>query len=458
MADGATSMTTKADLIEQILGLSPERDLGQLKVLTRRLVEFRDTPQLEKLRFEGTRVRGITGFCGDLLPRWERILVTGGTGCVGNVVLRNLVNDLPDTQFASVARHPPRPDRTVDHIVYLEGDVRGAKQMTGIMRDFRPDLVIHLAAQRSPALAERRVGETVSTNVIGSQVVLEAAGETGVGTVVIASTGKSVRLFTGDIYAATKKLVEYQTGVEAGTYDLQVSCVRFTHVVDNSIVGQNILKWIANDEPILLHSPLVLLPVQSALECYQLLMTAGVAAEPGRPKVLALRDLGWPPITLLDLALDYLADNPDSQSPIVFTGYPPGYEAEAYPGTYDPMSAGDVSPLMNCMEAVRTKPAPVLGDFIDVFELPGDRSEVLDRSLRDISECCQMRQPDDQVIRALLRDVSAALLQHSMGLAGPDRVNRIHQLGKRHDPLVDDHAFIHRQLETYVNSRLSALV
>ena len=110
------------------------------------------------------------------------------------------------------------------------------------------------------------------------------------------------------------------------------------------------------------------------------------------------------------------------------------------------------------MEAVRTKPAPVLGDFIDVFELPGDRSEVLDRSLRDISECCQMRQPDDQVIRALLRDASAALLQHSMGLAGPDRVNRIHQLGKRHDPLVDDHAFIHRQLETYVNSRLSALV
>jgi hypothetical protein len=451
-------MTTKADLVEQILGLSPEGDLDRLRMLTRQLVEFRDSPQLEKLRFEGTRARGITGFCGDLLPRWERVLVTGGTGCVGSVVLRNLVDDLPDAQFASVARHPPAPDRLVDQVSYLRGDVRSAKQMAGVMRDFRPDLVIHLAAQRSPALAERRVAETVSTNVIGSQVVLEAAGEAGVGTLVIASTGKAVRLFTGDTYAATKKLVEYQTGVEAGRHDMQVSCARFTHVVDNSIVGQNILKWIANDEPILLHSPLVLLPVQSALECYQLLMTAGVIAEQARPKVVALRDLGWPPITLLDLTLDYLADNPDSQSPIVFTGYPPGYEAEAYPGTYDPLSAGDVSPLMNCIEATRTKPTPVLGDFIDYFELPSARSGVTDRSLRDISDACQAKRKNDQVIRDLLRNASAALLHHSMDLTEPDRVSRIHRLGSRHDPLVDDHAFIHRQLETHVNSELSALV
>ena len=81
------------------------------------------------------------------------------------------------------------------------------------------------------------------------------------------------------------------------------------------------------------------------MECYQLLMTAGMVAEPGHPKVVALRDLGWPPVSLLDLTLDYLADNPDSRSPIVFTGYPPGYEARPTPGTYDPLSAGDVSPL-----------------------------------------------------------------------------------------------------------------
>ncbi len=451
-------MTTKADLVEQILGLRPERGLERLKVLTRELVEYRDNPQMEKHRFEGTRLRGITGYSCDLLPRWERVLVTGGTGCVGHVVLSHLVADLPGTRFLSVTRRPPVPERKLDQVVYRRGDVRSFKQMSEVMEDFRPDLVIHLAAQRNPALAERRIAETVSTNVVGSQIVLEAAGEAGVGTVIVASTGKAVRLFTGDTYAATKKLVEYQSEVVAKQYDMSISCTRFTHVVDNSIVGQNILKWIANDDPILLHSPFVQLPVQSALECYQLLMTAGVVAERGRPKVVALRDLGWPPIALLDLTLDYLADNPDSQAPIVFTGYPPGYEASAYPGTYDPLSAGDVSPLVNCIEATRTTPTPVLGDLVDHFDMIGGRSAEIDEALHQITEACEAKKMNDRVIGGLLHNASVAVLQHSMEQTDPERVRRIHHFGQRHDPLVDDHAFIHQRLETFLNTEHAALV
>jgi hypothetical protein len=74
-------MTSKADLVEQIFGLCPEPDLDQLRELTRQLVDYRDNPQMEKHRFEGTRLRGITGYGGHLLPQWERVLVTGGTGC-----------------------------------------------------------------------------------------------------------------------------------------------------------------------------------------------------------------------------------------------------------------------------------------------------------------------------------------------------------------------------------------
>jgi Polysaccharide biosynthesis protein len=451
-------MTSKADLVEQILGLRPERGLERLKVLTRDLVDYRDNPQMEKHRFEGTRLRGITGYSCDLLPRWERVLVTGGTGCVGHVVLSHLVAELPDTRFLSVARHPPVPERRSEKVVYRRGDVRDSARMTAIMEDFRPDLVIHLAAQRNPALAERRIAETVSTNVVGSQIVLETAAAAGVGTVIVASTGKAVRLYTGDTYAATKKLVEYQSEVLSKQYDMNISCTRFTHVVDNSIVGQNILRWIANDDPILLHSPFVQLPVQSALECYQLLMTAGVVAEPGRPKVVALRDLGWPPVSLLDLTLDYLADNPDSRSPIVFTGYPPGYEASAYPGTYDPLSAGDVSPLMNCIEATRTTPTPVLGDLVDHFEMIDGRSIHIDEALAEITEACSAKKMNDRVIGGLLHNASVAQLQHSMERTDPGRVTRIHQFGQRHDPLVDDHAFIHQRLETFLNTEHAALV
>ena len=450
-------MTSKADLVEQIFGLCPEPDLDQLRELTRQLVDYRDNPQMEKNRFEGTRLRGITGYGGHLLPDWERVLVTGGTGCVGHVVLSNLVNDLPGARFVSVARHRPLPERRVDQVTYMHGDVRNRRQMAEIIDDFRPDLIIHLAAQRNPALAERRVTETVSTNVLGSQVILETAGEAGVGTVIMASTGKAVRLFTGDTYAATKKLVEYQSAMAATRFDMSVSCARFTHVVNNSIVGQRIVKWVANDEPILLHSPLVQLPVQSALECYQLLMTGGIVAERDHPKIVALRDLGWPPINLLDLTLDYLADSPDSRSPIVFTGYPAGYEADAYPGTYDPMSAGDVSPLLNCIEATHTRPTPVLGDLVDHFEMGDDHSDEMDRAIAEITEACEAKRKNDRLIGRLLRQASMTLLEHSMEQAGPERVRRIHHLGRRHDPLVDDHALIHQRIEMYLDTELATL-
>jgi hypothetical protein len=39
-----------------------------------------------------------------------------------------------------------------------------------------------------------------------------------------------------------------------------------------------------------------------------------------------------------------------------------------------------------------------------------------------------------------------------MNEADPERVERIHRLGRRHDPLVEDHAFIHQRLQTFSTS------
>ncbi len=452
-------MTIKSDLIDQILGLCPSDDPERLRALTRELLEYRDEPGTERNRFEGTRARGIPGYDQGLLRPWKRVLVTGGTGCVGRVVLGHLVNDLPDAQLTSVARRSPGPLDRIDGVRYVRGDIRSPEQMTAVMKECRPDLVIHLAAQRNPALAEVQVTETVSTNVVGSQVVLETAGECGVDTVVMASTGKAVRLFTGDVYAATKMLTEYHSAILAKRYGMKVSCARFTHVVDNSIVRQKIHNWINADEAILLHSPLAQLPVQSALECYHLLMTAGVVADLDRSRVVALRDLGWPPICLLDLTLDYLHGHPQSLSPIVFTGYPPGYEAEAYPGTYDPMSAGDVSPLVNCVEAERSRPASTLGDFVDEFDMVDLPCRSVSAALEKIRRAClAKRSPSDRVIAGLLGDASIALFDHRMQNTDCERVRRIHNFGRRHDPLVKDHAFIHDRLEALLTTEPAVLV
>ena len=438
---------SKADLICRILRLCPNEDLVELQRLTRKLVRHRDSPDSERFRFETTQDRCIPGYSPRLLPSWKRVLVTGGTGCVGHCVLKHLVGELPNANLLSVARRRPAADSRLERVTYVSEDVRNSPRMTELMQDFRADLVIHLAAQRNPALAERRVDETVSTNNLGTQVVLDAAGAAGTASVVVASTGKAVRFFTRDVYAATKKLIEYQAAVAAKKYDgMKVSCARFTHIVNNSLVAQDILKWIEDDEPIRLHSPLVQLPVQSALECFQLLMVGGIVAESDRARIVALRDVGWPPIDLLELTLDYLAAAPRSLAPIIFTGYPAGYQAESYPGTYDPMTAGAVSPLVNCAEAVSAAPTPVLGESVDFFEAADTSSKELDERLSKLMDACRLKK-NDRVIGDLLRDASEALLWHSTERLDSGRLRRIHRLGRRHNPLVDDHAFIHRRLE-----------
>lgn len=382
---------------------------------------------MERTRFEAVKKRGILGFTASMLPEWNRILVTGGTGCIGQTVLSNLARDLPEAQLWSLSRRRPATSNTA--VTYLQGDIRDVSRIDEVINLVRPELVIHLAAQRDPSYAETHVTETVSTNVLGTQVVLDATGIAGVKTVVVASTGKAVRFFTSDVYAATKKLVEYHAARAAEMYGMAVACTRFTHVVDNSIVARRLEQWIADDAPIELHAPDVLLPVQSALECYHLLMIAGAVARP-EPQVVALRDLGWPPIVLLEMAREYLADNPSSRSSIVFTGYPPGYEATFYPGTYDPRSAGDVSPLVNMIEATRTKPSPILGDLVDSFEP---------------MEAVGLGDAVD------LRAASEALFNQTLRTAGVDLMTRSFKLGKRYDSSIADHALIHQRIEAFLS-------
>ena len=70
----------------------------------------------------------------------------------------------------------------------------------------------------------------------------------------------------------------------------------------------------------------------------------------------AITDLGWP-VCLIDVALGVLASK-QSRTPVYISGYDPGYEEVAFPGLYDPATAGDVSPLMNAFETAALVDSP----------------------------------------------------------------------------------------------------
>ena len=76
-----------------------------------------------------------------------------------------------------------RPEKSRD---YRLVDIRDAAELRKIFNAVRPDLVIHLAGQRQPELAERQVRETISANVFGTMSVLAAASGAGVPSVITA--------------------------------------------------------------------------------------------------------------------------------------------------------------------------------------------------------------------------------------------------------------------------------
>ena len=184
-------------------------------------------------RFEETALRAVDGLVSSSIDRGARVLVTGGTGCIGQAVLRLLLHeDL--ASLTSVSRR--LPIRGVPEVHYRACDIRDLVGLNNVFRAARPDVVVHLAAQRDPARAEIDVLGTISTNVIGTHNTLEVAGRVGASSVAVASTGKALRYYTSNVYASTKKVVEHLTECARLRWNYSANCARFTHVVNNSLV------------------------------------------------------------------------------------------------------------------------------------------------------------------------------------------------------------------------------
>lgn len=393
--------------------LTPQQ-IERLRGLTRELLELKPQSPAEYRRFEDVRTRGIELPEQELAARLEgaTILVTGGTGCIGRVLLKELLRHRP-ARLVSLSR-----GRTalpfIDGVEFVYGDVRYRSSLDEVFAEIRPEIVFHVAAQRNPGLAEVEVLRTVTTNVFGTRNVLQAATRTGVGTVVCASTGKALRPYSPDVYAASKRIGEWILARAAASPDIRLAASRFTHVVDNSIIGDRLRAWCAKDEPIRLHSADIGFYIQSAQESAQLLLCGLLDAQPGTLRLNALRDLDWP-ASLLEVALGAIAHT-GSSAPLYIAGYDSGYEEQAFPGLYDPMTAGDVSPLINVFEAIGAKCGA--SEQVDMFipdALSNDDSAL--RALAELERVCVPSltgdldaEPDAAVVRQKLDDVSWALL------------------------------------------------
>jgi CDP-glucose 4,6-dehydratase len=159
----------------------------------------------------------------------KRVLVTGHTGFKGSWLccwLKKLGADVtgyslpPPTQ----PNHYECLNLDINSII---NDIRDYKALISVFKEFKPEIIFHLAAQPSVLVSYMDPIETVSTNVIGTAHVLEASRRTNSVTAVVIVT-------TDKCYENKEWLYGYRENDELGGHDLYSASKACSEIVTAS--------------------------------------------------------------------------------------------------------------------------------------------------------------------------------------------------------------------------------
>lgn len=165
----------------------------------------------------------------------SRILVTGGTGSIGSEVVRQLLKRSP-SHITILSRDDSKQFYLKDElshrtdVSFIIGDVRDRESLD---RAFRSgiDIVVHAAALKHVEICEMNPTESVKTNILGTQNVVDLSISYGVKRLVSISTDKAVN--PTNTMGATKYLAEKITLDSNSKSAVKSLCVRFGNVLSS---------------------------------------------------------------------------------------------------------------------------------------------------------------------------------------------------------------------------------
>jgi len=138
----------------------------------------------------------------------KKILITGGTGSLGQALTKRLLATNAET-IRILSRNENKQvemeeNLDDDRLRFFIGDVRDLPRLVRAFEDV--DIVFHAAALKHVPVIEYNPFEAIKTNIIGSQNVIDAALTQNIETVICVGTDKSVSPV--NTYGATKLLME----------------------------------------------------------------------------------------------------------------------------------------------------------------------------------------------------------------------------------------------------------
>ncbi|MEO1090857.1 MAG: nucleoside-diphosphate sugar epimerase/dehydratase [Pseudomonadota bacterium] len=264
------------------------------------------------------------------------VVVTGAGGSIGSELVRQVA-----------ARGPSRLlllDHT-EHALYeidldlsvrfpevvrvpVLGDVRDRQRIQSLFLRERPTVVFHAAALKHVPLVEANPCEGILTNVIGTQVVADAAVAAGVGKMVMISTDKAIRPVS--VMGATKRAAEaYCQAVDVSGVATRFITVRFGNVLGSTgSVVPLFKRQIEAGGPVTVTHPEMRRYFMTVQEATELVLQAAATDQdaPDRRGKIFVLDMGEP-VRIVDLARTMIALSgcrPGVDIEVTFSGLRPG--------------------------------------------------------------------------------------------------------------------------------------
>lgn len=263
--------------------------------------------------------------------RGKSVLITGAGGSIGSELSRQVLRYGPSRVvfFERSEFNLYRLEQTlkleleeqipfVIDTKFILGDVLDEKKLESIFSEYAPKIVIHAAAYKHVPLIEENPGEGLKNNALGTYRVTNQCAKSGVETLVMVSTDKSVR--PTSIMGATKRVAEMivsRIGMES---KLRTLAVRFGNVLDSDgSVLPLFRSQIARGGPVTVTHPEMTRYFMTIPEASSLVLQAALLGKGGE---VFLLDMGEP-VKIAQLAEDLISLSglrPHKDIEIQFTG------------------------------------------------------------------------------------------------------------------------------------------
>tara|TARA_R100000030_G_scaffold48166_1_gene36326 strand:+ start:1709 stop:2668 length:960 start_codon:yes stop_codon:yes gene_type:complete len=164
----------------------------------------------------------------------KTILIIGGTGALGKTLIKRYYDENKIIVFSRDEHKHVDLMKEYDNIESHLGDIRDKDSIINCLSKFKPNVVINTAALKHVPICETNSIESVKTNILGHQNVIESVREfKDIDTLIFVSTDKACKPI--NIYGMCKAISEklYSNYAETET-NTKIVTVRYGNVLEST--------------------------------------------------------------------------------------------------------------------------------------------------------------------------------------------------------------------------------